>query len=69
VEHIVYSGSNILAGGSNLIKRGHIIQAGMVESSQDFPQVLLQLGEIVSQASLIEPGRFKTGYCLEAVAM
>jgi hypothetical protein len=41
VEHIVYSGSNILAGGSNLIKRGHIIEAGMVESSEDFPEVLL----------------------------
>jgi hypothetical protein len=41
----------------------------MVESSQNFLEVLLQLCEIVSQASLIELGCFKTSYHLEAVTM
>jgi hypothetical protein len=30
----------------------------MIESRHDFPQVLLELDEIVSQTSVIEPGCF-----------
>jgi hypothetical protein len=41
----------------------------MIESSQNFPEVLLQLYEIVSQASLIEPRCFETSYYLEAVTV
>jgi len=34
----------------------------MIESGQDFPKVLLELYEIISQARLIKLVRFKTGY-------
>jgi len=41
----------------------------VVESSQNFLEVLLQLYEIISQASLIELVCFETSYYLEAVTV